>query len=598
MNDETSTARLGRRCFVSQRGLQEILTWAKDHAEDLQETGTSRSSLKRTRETAVKECAGKYGPIVKTMQVEATNGNVSLSYLCPVASLYHACLRCKNFGDFMFGKLASNAPSIAKPWNICLYADEVSPGNQLKVHNARKLWALYWAFQEVGAKPLTQEASWFVWTVLRTDRNNELKDTVSQLFKSCVKSFFLTGQDLSIGVTLDFEGGASKVMVAKCGYVLGDEPALKHLYENKGSAGKLPCLFCKNVVNKRYAPNPLGRLVLHTELDTSKFAKHTDQSVWNTVDVLARRQVELNKGDFKDYQSNVGFNFSPCGILRDVSLRAKVKPITATCFDPMHVYLVGGLFHTEMTALMAELAQHGINQARIHAFVEKWTWPSAIRDRGVSGKGLFAKKTDGEFKSSASEALSLYPVMREFVAREVTVHHLKPACNSFKCLALVVDNLRLASAGKIMPNDLHESILAHLQAFKHAYGEERMVPKSHYALHLAEQLKVHGILLTCFVHERRHKECKRFANQMATGVPGVEASLLKDLFLNHTLDLIDFQTPPSQTWTPCPRDLSISFASHLGIVLLEHTLEIAAWSQNILGGHLDTKNVSKVRLAK
>ena len=194
------------------------------------------------------------------------------------------------------------------------------------------------------------------------------------------------------------------------------------------------------------------------------------------------------------------------------------------------------------------------------------------------------KKIDGEFKSSASEALSLYPVMREFVAREVTVHHLKAACNSFKGIALVVDNLRLASAGKITGDDLHESIVAHLKAFKHAYGEERMVPKSHYALHLGGQLKAHGMLLTCFVHERRHKECKRFANQMATGVPGVEASLLKDLFLNHTLDLIDFQTPPSQTWTPCPRDLSISFASHLGIVFLEHTLEIAARSQNIKRG--------------
>ena len=594
MDNEASTARLGRKCFVSQRGLQEILTWAKEHPEELQEAGTSRSSLKRTRENALKECAGPYGSIVKTMKVEAMDGKFSLSYLCPAASLYHASLRCKAFGSFLFDLLASNEPSIRNPWNLCLYADEVSPGNQLKVHNARKLWTIYWSLKEFGGKPLTQETAWFVWTVLRTDSTNNLKDTVSQLFKACAQSFFLSGQDFSIGFPLEFEGGARKVMVATIGYVLGDEPALKHIYENKGSAGKMPCLLCRNVVNKRYAPHHLGNLILHTELDAMKFVKHTDRSIWKIVDILAIRQTELSKGEFKDYQSNVGFNYAPYGILRDVPLRAKLKPVTATCFDPMHVYLVGGLFHNEMTALMAELGQHGINQARTHTFVNQWTWPAAVRDRGVSGKSLFAKKFDGDFKSSASEALSLYPVLREFVA-QITDHRLKMACNSFKGIALVLDNLRLASAGKITGDDLHASILTHLQAFKAAYGEDRLVPKAHYAMHLAEQLKAHGILLTCFVHERRHKEIKRFANQMATGVAGVETSLLKDLFLNHTLDLINFDTPSVGNWTQCPPELSVSFANHLGLLILEDSLEIGLWSHKIKRGDVVvTENPSLV----
>ena len=175
-----------------------------------------------------------------------------------------------------------------------------------------------------------------------------------------------------------------------------------------------------------------------------------------------------------------------------------------------------------------------------------------ISSQGVPGKGLFAKKIDGDFKSSASEAFSLYPVLTEFVA-QIADHRLKMASNSFKGIALVLDNLRLASAGKITGDDLHASILTHLQAFKAAYREDRMVPKAHYAMHLAEQLKAHGILLTCFVHERRHKE-----------VAGVETSLLKDLFLNHTLDLINFDTPSVE-----------------GLLILEETLEIALWSHKI-----------------
>lgn len=113
---------------------------------------------------------------------------------------------------------------------------------------------------------------------------------------------------------------------------------------------------------------------------------------------------------------------------------------------------------------------------------------------GALTKGLFAQKIDGDFKSSASEALSLYPVLREFVA-QITDHRLKMARNSFKGIALVLDNLRLASAGKITGDDLHASILTHLQAFKAAYGEDRMVPKAHYAMHLAEQLKAKGSCL-------------------------------------------------------------------------------------------------------
>ena len=42
-----------------------------------------------------------------------------------------------------------------------------------------------------------------------------------------------------------------------------------------------------------------------------------------------------------------------------------------------------------------------------------------------------------------------------------------------------------------------------------SYGESHFLPKHHFCLHLPRQLETHGLLCSCFVHERRHKIMKR-----------------------------------------------------------------------------------------
>lgn len=51
---------------------------------------------------------------------------------------------------------------------VVLYSDEVSPGNQPKHTNRRKLQVVYWSLQELGSLRLTNESSWFVLTAVRT----------------------------------------------------------------------------------------------------------------------------------------------------------------------------------------------------------------------------------------------------------------------------------------------------------------------------------------------------------------------------------------------------------------------------------------------
>ena len=46
------------------------------------------------------------------------------------------------------------------------------------------------------------------------------------------------------------------------------------------------------------------------------------------------------------------------------------------------------------------------------------------------------------------------------------------------------------------------------------YNDELWMPKHHYSTHLGEQLRKFGMLASCFVHERKHKMVKRYANDM------------------------------------------------------------------------------------
>ena len=103
-------------------------------------------------------------------------------------------------------------------------------------------------------------------------------------------------------------------------------------------------------------------------------------------------------------------------MLLDPLLPSKVLPITATCFDPMRVFLVAGVFHLEVTLLLDSLAKTSkVKQSDIHIFYSECVWPAHLRARGTTGQALFAKKYEDEFKSSASEALAVYPVLRLFL---------------------------------------------------------------------------------------------------------------------------------------------------------------------------------------
>ena len=462
-------ARLGRKCFVSQNALGEILTWAKQNPDTLAELGTSRASIKRAREDAC-DIVTSYGKLLQEMSLRGKNGNeIKVAYLAPAAMLQHAASSCEKFGQCLGKVLEGRLSSVERPYTIVIYSDEVSPGNQLKHTNRRKLQVLYWSLQELGPLRLSSESSWFVLTVLRTETVNNISGGMSQVARECVKAFYREAADFSAGIVISVPGPKHFVMVGRVGYILGDEAALKHFWENKGASGKLCCLFCQNVVQRRYAPECMDGLAYHDELDSRKFRLHTDASVFAFAMHLQARAPELNKEELSKLETNTGFNHVQEGVLLDPLLQRKILPISATCYDPMHVFLVAGVFHLEVTLLLDSLAKKiKVKQSDIDQFFSDCVWPAYLRARGTSGQALFAKKHEDSFKSSASEGLAVFPVLRLFLqmlepAQAACVHK---ELVSFFALCSVLDALRLAGAGTLAASELLEKIMAHLRAFQ------------------------------------------------------------------------------------------------------------------------------------
>ena len=83
----------------------------------------------------------------------------------------------------------------------------------------------------------------------------------------------------------------------------------------------------------------------------------------------------------------------------------------------MHCYLVSGIWNSEVGLLMDSI-QGEISNNMIHAFLSSLSWPTKTRASGMTGRKAFEKRTPGSgmLAVSASEGLSLYPILKCFIA--------------------------------------------------------------------------------------------------------------------------------------------------------------------------------------
>ena len=64
------------------------------------------------------------------------------------------------------------------------FLHEVTPGNQLELHNYGKLQTFYWTIKELGHQALSNEDGWWPLTTIRSSTVSMLKHALSQVAKN------------------------------------------------------------------------------------------------------------------------------------------------------------------------------------------------------------------------------------------------------------------------------------------------------------------------------------------------------------------------------------------------------------------------------
>ena len=371
--------------------------------------------------------------------------------------------------------------------------------------------------------------------IIRSDTVKCIKDGLSQVFRNILRTLFGVGSPYNFRLGIFFPQ-LSRPLQCQLGFIVSDEQALKVMMQFKGSSGTMCCALCRNCVLVSSELDRQDRsLVNFAEHRLGRFSGQTDASVFQSVDYLSSQFGATSKKEFSRMAQSLGFNHCSHGVLQDLALRGFLKPVGNLMYDWMHCCLVQGVFPLEVNLMLQSLKFAGFSEVPLATFIESCTFPAYISSRAVSGKGVLTRKTEG-FHPSASEALSLYPVIRLFV------QDLLPTCShqtfkdmvvSFFALCDFLDLLvgTMTARPDVTADKLSFAASEHLRLFVKAHGAGNVIPKHHYNLHMGGHLRLHNILVNCFAHERHHKDVKKFANASSNVGPSFEKSLMKEMLV-------------------------------------------------------------------
>ena len=300
-------------------------------------------------------------------------------------------------------------------------------------------------------------------------------------------------------------------LLAEHAVTIADEKALSEVYMFKGHAGTKPCALCKNLVDHRssYAENDTTATLLPlTDLSYENWTRTTDVRVKQTLrrlgDLWRQHQLgHVSAAACAAATQIAGWNYNAHHIMLHPTLDFKFA--IAVYYDWMHIWCVDGVFSRELTALLSHRPS-AFTCRDLHNYLMRWVWP-----RGqASGARVFEC---GRYSGTASETLSSAPVLAKFVRDVVMplkIPELQASLHSFLCCCKTLALLNAGRRGATSPEELFASTMAFLTAHQLAYGTEHWAWKHHAATHVPDMWKRSGVLLNCWVHERKHKLVKRF----------------------------------------------------------------------------------------
>lgn len=447
-----------------------------------------------------------YGLVVKQLQFP---GGLSLPYVCPFALLYYMCSLSDHFAALLRESLSGG------PGRLIMYIDEFRPGNVLRPDKGRACQCVYWTLVDFPAWFRTRDAGWMTALCARTSVVTECPGQVSGLLRALLHQFYSQdGHNLArTGLLAPFGGETFLVRASFAGF-LGDEKALKEVYNVKGASGSKPCLNCKNIFVQRAGAGVENDPYIR-DLTTPRFREldlHTDESIFEMVDMLRNGKERLTVAEFKTLQQALGLNFNADGLLFDPQIRGIVSPATGTFWDWMHVLLSNGVAGLEVHQLLCAVRLEGIGLEDVDALVSNFIVPKGRT--GLTGNFFQSRmrdSADGSIRAFASEFFLILPLLR-FFCEEVLVpaRRLQQHIRCFMLLCQIVAMCKSGNAVLSRLEELQGMIEDHHSLFVALYpGSVR--PKLHYLLHIPDVFRRLRANVSCFVTERKHRVAKGLA---------------------------------------------------------------------------------------
>lgn len=188
----------GKSPYVSQSALAGIIA-------DIRENGlpdnTSRASMQRATQFSLEQ-HDQYGPLLEKLELANNKGGSAIVYATNVATYLAALYRSSSYRDLLLRTYSMSPCSYEKPWGLCIYSDEIVPGNVLGPAS-RKHWGIYGSFVQYSLEDLGNELSWMVLCGARTSLVNEVEGGMSHLMATLVKNIFCREDyDPALGILL------------------------------------------------------------------------------------------------------------------------------------------------------------------------------------------------------------------------------------------------------------------------------------------------------------------------------------------------------------------------------------------------------------
>ena len=480
---------------------------------------------------------------------------------------------------------AASPPSAEKPWRMVVGFDEFVPGNKLKIDNRRKAMVLNFSFLELGEN-LRLEACWFTPIVVRANIMGKVQGGWSAMLKQYLHLHLFGLGGLCNGVRL-----CNGVVVFGCLHnVLSDGDGIRMGLSWLGGNAMKPCFRHSNVLAKRNATlaqedrQQPGRLAMVdiTCADSRLMQTAVPGCLEAAMDLAIAVADTHAAGGLSDNRCKEilkcnGMKPNRHGVLADTALREHVDWASVCTFDWVHCALQDGSLTVECYRFIEAAEGLGLTSfPDIENYLKTtgWNWPHSSKPasslhRIFDSYRSDSSKTNQRLKTSASEMISLYSLLRHYVETKIGRHAgLESKRRSFDACCLVIDMLLDAKRGVVSLRTaapaLQGALANHMQKHLAAYGDKFIKPKHHWMFDIAEQLKRDPILLDAFVVERLHLRAKAAAERV-DNTRTFEKSTISLLMRAHQRQLEDIRGDGLRNSMALPGASGIQVADHLKV---------------------------------